>query len=88
MYAVAPTRNTQWPQFVSVFSLQATYCSVVLDGAAEEAGLMVGDLVLTVNGTDVTSNSHSEATDLARQGMLLPGLIMGCKKILDQRNKF
>ncbi|XP_040053556.2 uncharacterized protein pdzph1 isoform X2 [Gasterosteus aculeatus] len=38
------------------------------NGAAEEAGLMVGDLVLTVNGTDVTSNSHSEATDLARQG--------------------
>ncbi|XP_042251957.1 uncharacterized protein pdzph1 [Thunnus maccoyii] len=38
------------------------------DGAAEEAGLMVGDYVLAVNGTDVTSIPHSEAADLARQG--------------------
>lgn len=44
--------------------------SVVSDGAAEEAGLMVGDYVLAVNGTDVTSIPHSEAADLARQGRL------------------
>lgn len=40
----------------------------VSDGAAEEAGLQVGDYVLAVNGTDVTSVPHSEAADLARQG--------------------
>lgn len=44
--------------------------SIVSDGAAEEAGLMVGDYVLAVNGTDVTSIPHSEAANLARQGML------------------
>ncbi|XP_077478136.1 uncharacterized protein pdzph1 isoform X2 [Stigmatopora argus] len=38
------------------------------NGAAEEAGLAVGDYVLAVNGTDVTSISHSEAAQLARQG--------------------
>lgn len=38
------------------------------DGAAEEAGLMVGDYVLAVNGTDVTGVPHSEAADLARRG--------------------
>lgn len=38
------------------------------DGAAEEAGLTVGDYVLAVNGTDVTSIPHSEAANLARQG--------------------
>lgn len=51
--------------------------SIVSDGAAEEAGLMVGDYVLAVNGTDVTSIPHSEAAHLARQGMLVPSLIMG-----------
>lgn len=40
----------------------------VSDGAAEEAGLQVGDYVLAVNGTDVTSVPHSEAADLARLG--------------------
>lgn len=40
----------------------------VSDGAAEEAGLQVGDYVLAVNGTDVTMVPHSEAADLARQG--------------------
>lgn len=56
---------------VFVFALQGTVCTfVVSDGAAEEAGLMVGDYVLAVNGIDVTSIPHSEAADLARQGML------------------
>lgn len=40
----------------------------VPDGAAEEAGLMVGDYVLAVNGVDVTSIPHSKAANLARQG--------------------
>ncbi len=54
--------------------------SAVTDGAAEEAGLIVGDYVLAVNGTDVTSIPHSEAADLARQGMLfviIPQSAMG-----------
>lgn len=50
---------------------------MVSDGAAEEAGLMVGDYVLAVNGTDVTSIPHSEAADLARQGMLFSELLIG-----------
>ncbi|XP_068430322.1 uncharacterized protein pdzph1 [Clinocottus analis] len=54
------------------FRIQFTKPIVVTEvdtnGAAEEAGLMVGDTVLAVNGTDVTSAPHSEATDLARQG--------------------
>lgn len=44
--------------------------TIFTDGAAEEAGLLVGDYVLAVNGTDVTSVPHSEAADLARQGSL------------------
>ena len=43
---------------------------MVTDGAAEEAGLLVGDYVHAVNGKDVTSAPHSEAADLARQGNL------------------
>ncbi|KAM8827378.1 uncharacterized protein pdzph1 isoform 1-T2 [Spinachia spinachia] len=50
------------------FSKPIVVTEVDTNGAAEEAGLMVGDSVLTVNGTDVTSISHSEATELARQG--------------------
>lgn len=50
----------------------------VSDGAAEEAGLIVGDSVLAVNGTDVTSIPHSEAANLARQGRLhQPDVIRG-----------
>ncbi|XP_031734319.1 uncharacterized protein pdzph1 isoform X2 [Anarrhichthys ocellatus] len=50
------------------FSKPIVVTEVDTNGAAEEAGLMVGDSVLAVNGTDVTSVPHSEATDLARQG--------------------
>ncbi|XP_037339701.2 uncharacterized protein pdzph1 [Pungitius pungitius] len=50
------------------FSNPIVVTEVDTNGPAEEAGLMVGDSVLSVNGTDVTSISHSEATDLARQG--------------------
>ncbi|XP_029920965.1 uncharacterized protein pdzph1 isoform X2 [Myripristis murdjan] len=50
------------------FSKPIVVTEVDTNGAAEEAGLMVGDYVLAVNGTDVTSVPHSEAADLARQG--------------------
>lgn len=40
----------------------------VADSAAEEAGLQIGDIVIAVNGTDVSSMPHSEATNLARKG--------------------
>ncbi|KAJ8392749.1 hypothetical protein AAFF_G00072330 [Aldrovandia affinis] len=49
----------------------------VTNGTAEEAGLLVGDSVLTVNGTDVTSAPHSEAADLARQGPDILTLTIG-----------
>uniref|UniRef100_A0A8C4IEA1 PDZ and pleckstrin homology domains 1 n=1 Tax=Dicentrarchus labrax TaxID=13489 RepID=A0A8C4IEA1_DICLA len=50
------------------FSKPIVVTEVDTNGAAEEAGLMVGDYVLAVNGTDVTSIPHSEAANLARQG--------------------
>ncbi|XP_037607872.1 uncharacterized protein pdzph1 [Sebastes umbrosus] len=50
------------------FSKPIVVTEVDTNGAAEEAGLMVGDSVLAVNGTDVTSIPHSEAAELARQG--------------------
>lgn len=38
------------------------------DSGAEEAGLQVGDILIAVNGIDVTSMPHSEAVNLARKG--------------------
>lgn len=43
----------------------------IADSAAEEAGLQIGDIVLAVNGTDVTSMPHSEAANLARKGKVI-----------------
>ncbi|KAM4808457.1 uncharacterized protein WCC33_006512 isoform 2-T4 [Rhinophrynus dorsalis] len=49
------------------FSKPILVTEVDTNGAAEEAGLQVGDIVMGVNGTDVTSIPHSEAATLARQ---------------------
>uniref|UniRef100_A0A8C9TC75 PDZ and pleckstrin homology domains 1 n=1 Tax=Scleropages formosus TaxID=113540 RepID=A0A8C9TC75_SCLFO len=59
------------------FSKPIVVTEVDTNGAAEEAGLQVGDYVLSVNGTDVTSMPHSEAADLARQGPDLLTLTIG-----------
>ncbi|XP_034566100.1 uncharacterized protein pdzph1 [Notolabrus celidotus] len=63
------------------FRIQFTKPIVVTEvdtnGAAEEAGLIVGDFVLAVNGTDVTSIPHSEAAELARQGPDILTLTVG-----------
>lgn len=48
---------------------------------------MVGDYVLAVNGTDVTSIPHSEAADLARQGKLLFSAINEGQEILTNYSK-
>ncbi|XP_041915822.1 uncharacterized protein pdzph1 [Alosa sapidissima] len=59
------------------FSKPIIVTEVDTNGAAEEAGLLVGDYVLAVNGTDVTSVPHSEAADLARQGPDLLTMVIG-----------
>ncbi|CAN9504755.1 unnamed protein product [Ophioblennius macclurei] len=59
------------------FSKPIVVTEVDTNGAAEEAGLMVGDYVLAVNGIDVTSIPHSEAADLARQGPDILTLTIG-----------
>ncbi|CAL9682592.1 unnamed protein product [Knipowitschia caucasica] len=59
------------------FSKPILVTEVDTNGAAEEAGLMVGDCVLAVNGTDVTSVPHTEAAELARQGPDILTLTIG-----------
>ncbi|XP_043566117.1 uncharacterized protein pdzph1 isoform X1 [Chiloscyllium plagiosum] len=59
------------------FSKPILVTEVDTNGAAEEAGLQIGDIVLAVNGTDVTSIPHSEAATLARQGPDILTLIVG-----------
>ncbi|XP_066567341.1 uncharacterized protein pdzph1 [Amia ocellicauda] len=59
------------------FSKPILVTEVDTNGAAEEAGLLVGDIVMTVNGTDVTSVPHSEAAALARQGPDTLTLVIG-----------
>ncbi|XP_038661086.1 uncharacterized protein pdzph1 [Scyliorhinus canicula] len=59
------------------FSKPILVTEVDTNGAAEEAGLQIGDIVLTVNGTDVTSIPHSEASSLARQGPDILTLVVG-----------
>ena len=48
--------------------LNETLVVLLADSAAEEAGLQVGDVVLAVNGTEVTAVEHAEAVHLARRG--------------------
>ncbi|KAF4107889.1 hypothetical protein G5714_010648 [Onychostoma macrolepis] len=59
------------------FSKPIVVTEVDTNGAAEEAGLQVGDYVLAVNGTDVTMVPHSEAAELARQGPDILTLTIG-----------
>ncbi|CDQ70013.1 unnamed protein product [Oncorhynchus mykiss] len=59
------------------FSKPIVVTEVDTNGAAEEAGLLVGDFVMAVNGIDVTSIPHSEAADLARQGPDLLTMTIG-----------
>ncbi|XP_010022162.1 PREDICTED: uncharacterized protein LOC104412986, partial [Nestor notabilis] len=50
------------------FSKPILVTEVDTNSAAEEAGLQVGDILIAVNGTDVTNMPHSEAANLARKG--------------------
>ncbi|EHB05893.1 PDZ and LIM domain protein 2 [Heterocephalus glaber] len=49
------------------FSKPIMVTEVDANSAAEEAGLQIGDVVLSVNGTKVTSVAHAEAVHLARK---------------------
>ncbi|XP_056680930.1 uncharacterized protein PDZPH1P isoform X2 [Monodelphis domestica] len=59
------------------FSKPILVTEVDTNSAAEEAGLLIGDIVLAVNGTDVTSVAHSEAVNLARKGPDVLTLVVG-----------
>ncbi|XP_059549949.1 uncharacterized protein LOC132233378 [Myotis daubentonii] len=59
------------------FSKPIVVTEVDANGAAEEAGLQVGDMVLAVNGTEVTSAEHAEAVHLARKGPDILTLVVG-----------
>ncbi|GAB1285305.1 PDZ and pleckstrin homology domains 1 [Apodemus speciosus] len=49
------------------FSKPILVTEVDTNSAAEEAGLQIGDVVLSVNGTEVTSVEHAEAVHLAKK---------------------
>ncbi|XP_048359582.1 uncharacterized protein LOC125436538 isoform X2 [Sphaerodactylus townsendi] len=59
------------------FSKPILVTEVDTNSAAEEAGLQIGDIVMVVNGTDVTSMPHSEAADLARKGPDILTMLVG-----------
>ncbi|XP_060092551.1 uncharacterized protein LOC132570134 [Heteronotia binoei] len=59
------------------FSKPILVTEVDTNSAAEEAGLQIGDIVMAVNGTDVTSMPHSEAADLARKGPDILTMLVG-----------
>ncbi|XP_069887074.1 uncharacterized protein [Dipodomys merriami] len=59
------------------FSKPIVVTEVDTNSAAEEAGLQIGDVVLSVNGTEVTSAEHAEAVHLARKGPDILTLVVG-----------
>ncbi|KAM4875272.1 uncharacterized protein RHO17_007723 [Thomomys bottae] len=59
------------------FSKPIVVTEVDTNSAAEEAGLQIGDVVLSVNGTEVTSAEHAEAVHLARKGPDVLTLVVG-----------
>ncbi|XP_010210555.1 PREDICTED: uncharacterized protein LOC104565558 [Tinamus guttatus] len=59
------------------FSKPILVTEVDTNSAAEEAGLQVGDILIAVNGTDVTSMPHSEAANLARKGPDVLTMVVG-----------
>ncbi|XP_031824618.1 uncharacterized protein LOC105749259 isoform X1 [Sarcophilus harrisii] len=59
------------------FSKPILVTEVDTNSTAEEAGLLIGDIVLAVNGTDVTSVAHSEAVNLAKKGPDILTLVVG-----------
>ncbi|XP_023368496.1 uncharacterized protein LOC111725036 [Otolemur garnettii] len=59
------------------FSKPIMVTEVDANSAAEEARLQIGDVVLAVNGTEVTSAEHAEAVHLARKGPDILTLVVG-----------
>ncbi|CAI5787191.1 homology domain-containing family A member 7 [Podarcis lilfordi] len=59
------------------FSKPILVTEVDTNSSAEEAGLQIGDIVMAVNGTDVSSMPHSEAANLARKGPDILTLLVG-----------
>ncbi|XP_052606208.1 LOW QUALITY PROTEIN: uncharacterized protein LOC128117838 [Peromyscus californicus insignis] len=59
------------------FSKPIVVTEVDTNSAAEEAGLQIGDVVLSVNGTEVTSVEHAEAVHLAKKGPDILTLVVG-----------
>ncbi|XP_029861162.1 uncharacterized protein LOC115337191 [Aquila chrysaetos chrysaetos] len=70
------TGNYPWG-FRIQFSKPILVTEVDTNSAAEEAGLQVGDILIAVNGTDVTSMPHSEAVNLARKGPDILTMVVG-----------
>ncbi|XP_009947684.1 PREDICTED: uncharacterized protein LOC104345057, partial [Leptosomus discolor] len=70
------TGNYPWG-FRIQFSKPILVTEVDTNSAAEEAGLQVGDILIAVNGTDVTSMPHSEAANLARKGPDILIMVVG-----------
>ncbi|KAM5331397.1 uncharacterized protein AAES06_011677 isoform 2-T2 [Glossophaga mutica] len=59
------------------FSKPIVVTEVDANSAAEEAGLQIGDVVLAINGTEVTSVEHAEAVHLAKKGLDILTLVVG-----------
>uniref|UniRef100_A0A8C0HNY6 PKHA5 protein n=1 Tax=Buteo japonicus TaxID=224669 RepID=A0A8C0HNY6_9AVES len=70
------TGNYPWG-FRIQFSKPILVTEVDTNSGAEEAGLQVGDILIAVNGIDVTSMPHSEAVNLARKGPDILTMVVG-----------